>query len=168
MSIFIIIIAFLLLLFGIFGAFFPVIPGPPLSFFGILLISYLTDFTHITFDNLIYLAVIALLITFLDYWLQILSVKIFGGGKHSLIGVIVGLLFGLFIFPPFGVFLGPFFGAYLGALYETDFNFLSSLKIAFGAIVGFISGIIMKISYSIYAFWIALSYLMPSRFDSVI
>ena len=168
MSILIIIIAFLLLFFGILGAFFPVIPGPPLSFFGILLISYLTDFTHITFDNLIYLAVIAFLITFLDYWLQIFSVKIFGGGKHSLIGVIVGLLFGLFIFPPFGVFLGPFFGAYLGALYETDFNFLSSLKIAFGAIVGFISGIIMKISYSIYAFWIALSYLMPSRFESVI
>lgn len=168
MSILIIIIAFLLLFFGILGAFLPVMPGPALSFFGILLISYLTDFTHITFDNLIYLAVIAFLITFLDYWLQILSVKIFGGGKHSLIGVIVGLLFGLFIFPPFGVFLGPFFGAYLGALYETDFNLLSSFKIAFGAIVGFISGIIMKISYSIYAFWIALSYLMPSRFDSVI
>ena len=168
MSILIIIIAFLLLFFGILGAFLPVIPGPTLSFFGVLLISYLTDFTHITFDNLIYLAVIAFLITFLDYWLQILSVKIFGGGKHSLIGVIVGLLLGLFIFPPFGVFLGPFFGAYLGALYETDFNFLSSLKIAFGAIVGFVSGIIMKISYSIYAFWIALSYLMPSRFDSVI
>lgn len=168
MSILIIIIAFLLLFFGILGAFLPVIPGPALSFFGVLLISYLTDFTHITFDNLIYLAVIAFLITFLDYWLQILSVKIFGGGKHSLIGVIVGLFFGLFIFPPFGVFLGPFFGAYLGALYETNFNLLSSLKIAFGAIVGFISGIIMKISYSIYAFWIALSYLMPSRFDSVI
>ena len=160
MSVLIITIAFLLLLFGILGAFLPVLPGPPISFLGLLLISYLYDFTFINLDNLIYFAGIAALITFLDYWLQAYSVKVFGGGKSSLIGVIIGILFGLFILPPFGVVIFPFIGAYLGALYESDFNFFSSLKIAFGALVGFLGGVVMKLAYSIFALWKTLSYLL--------
>ena len=160
MSILIIIIAFLLFFFGILGAFLPILPGPILSFLGLLLISYLHDFTFINFDNLIYFAAIAVLITFLDYWLQAYSVTIFGGGKSSLTGVIIGILFGLFILPPFGVIIFPFIGAYLGALYESDFNFSSSLKIAFGALVGFLGGVVMKLAYSIFALWQTLSYLL--------
>ena len=139
------IIGFLLLFFGILGAFIPFIPGPPVSFLGILLISYLHDFTFINFDNLFYFAVVAGLITFLDYWLQVYSVKIFGGGKFSLIGVIIGI---------------PFVGAYLGALYESDFNLFSSFRIAFGALIGFMGGVVIKISYSIFALCTALSYLI--------
>jgi len=154
------IIGFLLLFFGILGAFIPFIPGPLVSFLGILLISYLHDFTFIIFDNLFYFAVVAGLITFLDYWLQVYSVKIFGGGKFSLIGVIIGILFGLFILPPFGVIICPFVGAYLGALYDSDFNLFSSFRISFGALIGFMGGVVIKISYSIFALWTALSYLI--------
>lgn len=164
MYVLIIIIAFLLLFLGILGAFVPVLPGPPVSFLALLLISYLYDFNFINFDNLIYFAVIAALITFLDYWLQAYSVKIFGGGKSSLTGVIIGIFLGLFVLPPFGVIIFPFIGAYLGALYESDFNFFSSLKIAFGALVGFLGGVVMKLSYSIFALWKVLSYLMPIGF----
>ena len=98
---------------------------------------------------------LVIFVTFLDYYVQIKGVQLFGGGKKSTNGAIIGLIAGLFIFPPFGILIGPFIGALIGALMESDNNLWKSIKIATGAFVGFISGVILKISvcgYIIYYF----------------
>jgi uncharacterized protein YqgC (DUF456 family) len=149
---FVIIISIFFLILGLVGSVLPIVPGPPLSFFGLLLLHSFTSF-NLDGDYLFYFGAFAVIITLLDYWLQIYSVKYFGGGRSSTFGVIIGILFGIFIFPPFGVIVGPFFGAYLGALIESDYDFFKSFKIAIGSLVGFLGGTILKFVYSIICIW---------------
>ena len=133
---------------GLLGAFLPIIPGPLLSFIAILLLHCFTSF-NVPDNLLIYFGLFVVVITFLDYWLQVYSVKIFGGGKAAKVGVVVGIIVGIFI-PPFGVIFGPFIGAYIGALYESDSDVLKSFKVACGAFIGFLGGTVLKVIYSFY------------------
>jgi len=149
---FVIIISIFFLILGMVGSVLPIVPGPPLSFFGLLLLHYFTSF-NLEGDYLFYFGAFAVIITLLDYWLQIYSVKYFGGGRFSTFGVVLGILSGIFIFPPFGVIVGPFFGAYLGALIESDYDFFKSFKIAIGSLFGFLGGTILKFVYSIICIW---------------
>ena len=159
MTILIIIFSIILLILGVLGSILPVIPGPPLSFFGLLLLHFFTPF-EMQKDYLLLFGFSAALITFLDYWLQVYSVKLFGGGRTSTIGVIIGIVLGLFIFPPIGVLVGPFLGAYIGAIIESDFDLLKSFKIAFGSLIGFLGGTILKFVYSIVVIWQYLDFLI--------
>ena len=159
MTILIIIFSIILLILGVLGSILPVIPGPPLSFFGLLLLHFFTPF-EMQKDYLLLFGFSAALITFLDYWLQVYSVKLFGGGRTSTIGVIIGIVLGLFIFPPIGVLVGPFLGAYIGAIIESDFDLLKSFKIAFGSLIGFLGGTILKFIYSIVVIWQYLDFLI--------
>ena len=159
MTILIIIFSIILLILGVLGSILPVIPGPPLSFVGLLLLHVFTPF-EMQKDYLLLFGFSAALITFLDYWLQVYSVKLFGGGRTSTIGVIIGIVLGLFIFPPIGVLVGPFLGAYIGAIIESDFDLLKSFKIAFGSLIGFLGGTILKFVYSIVVIWQYLDFLI--------
>ena len=96
---------------------------------------------------------IVTIVTFLDYWLQIYGVKKAGGGKYAIRGSIIGILLGIFLFPPFGILVGAFIGAFIGAKMETDSN---EIKIAFGAVLGFIAGTILKVCTSVYITYIIL------------
>lgn len=162
MEILIIIISVLLLCLGLLGSFLPIIPGPLLSFIAILLLHCFTCF-NLPDDLLIYFGLFVMVITFLDYWLQVYSVKIFGGGKAAKIGVVVGIIVGIFI-PPFGVIVGPFIGAYIGAVYESDSDLLKSLKVACGALIGFLGGVVLKVSYSFYIIY----YIIEASWDDLI
>ena len=159
MTILIIIFSIILLILGVIGSILPIVPGPPLSFVGLLLLHLFTPFV-MQEDYLFLFGISAALITFLDYWLQVYSVKLFGGGKASTIGVIIGILVGVFIFPPVGVLVGPFLGAYIGAIIESDFDLVKSFKIAFGSLIGFLGGTILKFVYSIVVIWQYLDFLI--------
>ena len=145
----IIIFVILLLIFGLAGCIIPALPGPPISFLGLLLFHLFTSHQMET-DTLWLLAAAVSLITFLDYWLQVYGVKKFGGGKKAINGTILGLIFGLFVFPPFGVIIGPFIGAFIGAKMETKEDSTRAIKIALGALAGFLGGTILKFAVSIY------------------
>jgi len=149
MDILIITIVSLLLLIGLIGCVIPALPGPPISFFGLLFFHFFTSF-YIETDTLWLLGVIVITITFLDYWLQIYGVKKFGGGRKAINGTILGLVLGLLLFPPFGIIIGPFLGAFLGAKMEAKEDTNRAIKIALGALAGFLSGTVLKFSVSIY------------------
>ena len=145
------IIAFvvLLLIIGIAGSIIPVLPGPPISFLGLLIFHFFTSY-QIDVDVLWLLAAAVSIITFLDYWLQVYGVKRFGGCKKAINGTILGLVLGFFIFPPFGVIIGPFIGAFIGARMEVKEDLSSAMKIALGALAGFLGGTLLKFTLSIY------------------
>ena len=145
----IIVLVIILLLIGIIGCIIPVLPGPPISFLGLLILHFFTSYT-IDVETLWLLAAIIFLITFLDYWLQVYGVKKFGGGVKAINGTILGLVLGLLLFPPFGVIIGPFIGAFLGAKMEAKGDTTRAIKIAIGALAGFLGGTILKFSVSIY------------------
>ena len=148
------IIAFVLLILGLLGSIIPGLPGPPLSFIGILLIHFFTG-TQFSTSFLLSWAVIVILVFLLDYFMQVWGVKKFGGGRKATIGTFLGLFMGL-LFPPVGLLIGPFIGAFIGALLEVQDD-TRALKVAIGSFIGFVTGTILKLVVSSVLLYYAIS-----------
>ncbi|MFA9392047.1 MAG: DUF456 domain-containing protein [Prolixibacteraceae bacterium] len=143
MDILLIVFAIIFLLLGLVGCILPVLPGPPLAYVALLLLNF-TSKHQFTSKFLIIWAIIAIVVTILDNMIPIWGTKKFGGSKKAVWGSLVGLLVGLFIFPPFGIIIGPFAGAVIGELMEGK-NTSEALRSGFGAFMGFLGGTLLKI-----------------------
>jgi len=139
MEIVLIVLAFVLLVAGILGAFLPMLPGPPLSFIGLLLMKW-SGYGGFSSTFLWVWAGITVAVTIMDYFLPSLMAKRFGGSRAAAIGSFLGLLVGIFLFPPWGMIIGPFLGAFVGELVHNRTNGEKALKVAFGAFLAFIVG----------------------------
>jgi uncharacterized protein YqgC (DUF456 family) len=146
MTVLILIIAFFFFLVGLLGGFIPGLPGPPLSYLGVLIIHF---FTPTPFSNsfLFTWALVVIAVFVLDYMLQAWGVKKFGGGRKATIGTFAGLFVGLF-FPPIGLLIGPFAGAFIGALSEVNGDNTRAFKVAIGSFIGFVTGTVLKVGVS--------------------
>ena len=144
------IISFLLFLTGIVGSIVPGLPGPFISYVGVLLLYYNIP-TQLTTYNILIMGLFMVICTGGDYVLQIFGVKKLGGGKNAIMGTIIGTIIGLFL-TPIGIVLGALIGAFIGAKSETDDN-IKALKITLGAFIGFILGTTIKLIYTIYLFF---------------
>jgi uncharacterized protein YqgC (DUF456 family) len=128
---------------GILGCVLPIIPGPPLSYLGLLLLHFTEKYQFST-RFLIIWAVITGVVYALDYIIPAWGTKKFGGSKRGVWGSIIGLVIGLFFFPPFGIIIGPFVGAVVGELtVGKDSN--AALKSGFGSFLGFLLGTLLKL-----------------------
>lgn len=134
------------ILLGLIGCIVPVLPGPPLSFIGILLLHF-TRWGNIETNLLIVLAIAASVATALDYILPIWATKKFGGSKRGVWGATIGLVVGIFFFPPIGIIVGPFIGAFVGELTAKNSNHVA-LKSAIGSFIGFLLGTGLKFAVS--------------------
>ena len=131
---------------GIIGCLVPVLPGPPLSFIGLLLLHF-SKFGQLTTTSIIIFAAIAVVVTILDYLVPIWGTKRFGGSKYGTRGATIGLIIGLFLGPA-GIILGPLIGAFTGEmLFRDDGKY--ALKAAFGSLLGFLTGIGLKLAASL-------------------
>ena len=154
MDILLIILGILCLLTGLAGCFLPVLPGPPVSYAGLLLLHF-TDKIHFSTTHLILLVII---VQVLDYVTPMLGTKYSGGGKWGNWGCVIGTIAGLFVFPPWGVLIGPFAGAVIGELLGGKKS-VEAFKAGVGAFVGFLFSVVVKVSvcgYFIYCFVAAL------------
>ena len=134
------------LLISLLGSFIPSLPGPILSYMALLL--YHAFISSVTINHLIWLALLVLFVTFLDYYMQIYGVKKAGGGKFAIRCSLLGIILGLFLFPPLGILFGAFIGAFIGASFEKGER--NNIKIAFGAVWGFVLGTLLKLLTSVY------------------
>jgi uncharacterized protein YqgC (DUF456 family) len=155
MTTLIIIICVVLLLLGLLGCFVPVIPGPPFAYVGLLILSIFTDYK---FEEsfLIQWAGIVIAVTVADFWLQVYGVKKFGGTKKAINGTMIGLFVGIFVPIPFG----PFAGAFIGAYMDEKEDMIKVFKIASGALIGFIGGLVLKLvvcAYLLYEFCLIIT-----------
>jgi uncharacterized protein len=149
--------SFFLILIGIIGCILPVIPGPPLSFLGILLVHF-TKFAHFGTKTLLILGTLALVVTILDFVVPVWGTKKFGGTRAGVWGSTIGLIVGIIIFPMLGIVLGPFgligilagpfFGALIGELIHGQKS-EKAMVAAIGSFIGFLTGTFMKLATSI-------------------
>jgi len=142
-----VLLGIVLLLLGIIGAFLPVLPGPPLGFLGVVVFSFIAR-VEVTGNELFLLGVIALLVTLLDYWFPIYGAKRTGGSRRGMWGAAIGLVIGIFFFPPFGIVFGPFLGALLGE-FSMGRPPNVALKSAFGSLLGLFAGVLVKFFYAV-------------------
>jgi len=133
----------LMMLSGLAGCILPVIPGPPLSYIGILMLHF-TERYQFSTNFLILWAIITVVIYGLDYVIPAWGTKKFGGSKRGVWGSVIGLVIGFFFFPPFGIIIGPFLGAVIGEI-TSGKDTGAALKSGFGSFVGFLTGTILKL-----------------------
>ena len=158
MTTIVIVVCVILLFLGILGCFIPIIPGPPLSFVALLVMTMFTDY-KCEDDFLWQWGAIVVGVTIVDFWLQVYGVKRFGGTKKAINGTMIGLFLGIFAPIPMGFIVGPFVGALVGAYMDEKADLLKVLKIASGALIGFIGGVVLKLIvcvYLVYEFYLLI------------
>ncbi|MBG7630555.1 MAG: DUF456 domain-containing protein, partial [Bacteroidetes bacterium] len=87
---------------------------------------------------------VAVIITIIDYIIPAMGTKKFGGTRYGVIGTMVGLILGLFFFPPLGIIIGPFVGAFIGEMINDSKDSGKALKAAFGSFIGFLTSTFLK------------------------
>lgn len=157
MDIVLLILGFIFMLVGILGSFLPILPGPPISWVGLLLL-HLTKAVPPDSWFLGITAALALVVFGLDYVIPAMGTKKFGGTKYGVIGTTLGLLIALFfpILGPFGIIVWPFVGALAGELLNKA-DGKTATKAAFGSFLGFLTGTFMKFLIAIIYFGLFIS-----------
>ena len=163
MDIFLVIISALFIVSGLFGSVLPIIPGPPLSWLG-LLILHLTKAVQMSSTLLVITAVIAIIIFIMDYMIPAMGAKKFGGSKSGMIGTTIGLIVGLLSPIPGGIIIGPFLGAFIGEMLNKN-NSKTAFKAAIGSFLGFLASTFIKFIVSVIYLGIYISSLWQSKHD---
>ena len=149
-----IILAIILALVGILGSIVPGLAGPPFSWAALLLI-HLSPAAQFSPTFLIVTAVVAVVITLLDYIVPSWSTKHHGGSKAGVWGCNIGLVISLVGLPfgpqgLLGVIIWPFVGALVGELVGGKQS-REALRAAWGAFLGFLTGTGLKLAFAIVA-----------------
>lgn len=142
-----IILGLLLALIGLVGCILPVIPGPPLSFFALIILSYAKNWEPFSSTFLIIMAGLTIVVTILDYVVPASGAKKYGASKLGIWGSIIGMLFGLFFFPPWGMLIGAIGGALAGEL-AAGKEGKKALRAGWGVFVGNMVSIGLKLAFS--------------------
>ena len=132
-----IISGFLCLIAGLIGAIAPMMPGSILSLFGLLLIHW-TGTYQVPTTWIVVFIILVVLANIVDYYLPIWWTKKYGGTKAGVTGSTIGMIAGLFVFPPFGMILWPFVGAFIGEYMAAEGTGDKALKSARWSFVGFL------------------------------
>lgn len=143
MTIFLWILATLLVLAGIAGTVLPVLPGVPLVFFGLVTAAWIDDFQRVGWGVLAFLAVVTVLTQLVDLLATARGAQKMGAGRTALLGGTIGLVVGLFFGLP-GLIAGPFLGAFLGE-YLVKGDLRQSGKSGFGTWLGLLCGVVLKV-----------------------
>lgn len=140
---FLLVLGIVLLLIGLVGCVLPILPGPPISFIGLLLLQF-SRFADYSLNFMILMGGIAILVSAADYVVPVWGTKKMGGSKAGIWGAALGLFVGIFFFPPIGLIIGPLVGAILAELIQGE-NFQKSFRAGMGSLLGFMLGIGLKL-----------------------
>ena len=149
MSIVIIILAVLAGIIGIAGSILPGLPGPPISWAGLLILYIWGNGTNaagnpMTTKFLLIWLAITIVVCIIDYVVPAYFTRITGGSKAAGRGAIIGLIVGMFV-PPVGIILGTLGGAFLAEFLVSRKDGWESTKSAIGALLGFFFGTGIKL-----------------------
>jgi len=148
MSTALIVFAVILGIVGIIGSIVPGLPGPPISWIGLLLGFFgrrmAESDNEITLTCLLVWLAITIIVTIVDYILPAKFTKLTGGTKAGSWGAMIGLLVGV-IFTYIGMIAGCFLGALIGELAFGKKEAGASFKSALGAFAGVMAGTGIKL-----------------------
>lgn len=143
MEYFLLIAGFICMIVGLLGSFLPVLPGPPISWVGLLLL-YLTKAVPNDYWLLGITLAVAVIVGILDYVIPAQGTRRFGGSSYGVWGTNIGLIAGLIAPIPFGVIIGPFLGAFIGELIYDSQDHKRAMKAATGSFIGFLASTFVK------------------------
>ena len=162
METFLLTMAVILGLVGILGSVLPGLPGPPLSWLGLLCL-YFTSGVNAAGEPmsrtfLFVWLIITILVSIVDYIVPAWFTKLTGGSKYAGWGAIAGLFIGMIV-PPVGMIFGALLGAFLAEYIFASKAAVDAVSSAFGALLGFLAGTGLKLIASGIMFWYIIVYL---------
>lgn len=137
------IITIVLFIAGLAGSALPFLPGPPLSWAGLLLYGIYTDFAQVSLNWIIAFGVITAIILLIDAFAPVLGAKGYKASRFSILLSIIGMILGPFVLGPFGIVIGPFVGSFVGEMIVHR-NQEKAFRVAWGSLVGFFAGTFLK------------------------
>lgn len=162
MDIFLLTIGFICMLVGILGSFLPVLPGPSISWLGLVLL-YFTNAVPANYWILGSTLCLTIVITVLDYVIPAKGTRHFGGSSYGIWGTNIGLIVGIFAPIPFGFIIGPFLGALIGELIYDYKDHNRALKAATGSFFGFLASSFMKFVVCVVYFGLFIWIMWPYK-----
>lgn len=142
-----IVIGGIFVLVGIAGCVLPILPGPILSFVGLLLLALINHFSPpLTPTLVVVMAILTVVVTIGDYIIPLWGAKRYGTSKWGIWGSVAGMAIGLF-FSPFGMLLGALIGA-VAVEWLVQKEKGKAFKAGWGVIVGSLLGAVLKLGVS--------------------
>lgn len=151
MTILLIILGALCLLTGLVGCVVPVLPGPPISYVGLLLLHFTKEYDF-SMTLLLVLLALVIVVTVLDFVIPMIGSKYMGAGKWGSIGGFIGTIVGLFfvsVSMGLSLIVAPFLGAFLGEK-ASGKSWDEALIAGIGSFLGFVVGTLLKIILCLY------------------
>ena len=147
-----ILLGIILFIIAYIGCIVPALPGPPFAFLALLLLE-ITESSAFTQGFLITMGLITAGMYLLDYFLPLMGAKMFKASKQGIWFSIIGMIIGLFFFPPFGMIFGLLLGAIIGELIAGKAK-AEALKIGIVTFIFSLLAIFLKITLiSVMAFY---------------
>jgi len=147
-----IVIAIILAIIGIIGSIVPGLPGPPLSWIGLLMAFFgrniADNANKITVTCLIIWLAITVIVSILDYTIPAKFTKLAGGTKAGSNGALIGMIIGIFL-TPIGMIPCSLAGAFLAEMFQENKSAADAFKSALGTFLGFLVGTGMKLITSV-------------------
>ncbi|MFM1807674.1 MAG: hypothetical protein RLZZ242_399 [Bacteroidota bacterium] len=153
MDLLLIILGSFLLIVGIIGCFVPVIPGPIIAYFALLVLKLSATYSIGTTWLWVF-GILAVSVSIIDNVIPVYTTKRFGGSRAGTIGSLVGLVVGLLFFPPVGFLFGPLLGAFAGELYVHQSDMKAAARAALGALLGVLAGSLLKLALVLWMAWV--------------
>ncbi|MEK8132457.1 DUF456 domain-containing protein [Paenibacillus filicis] len=138
------IIVIVLFVVGMAGAVYPVLPGALAIYGAYFVYGFMIGFKPFGLWFWLIQTTLVVVLMIADYLVSAIGVKKFGGHRASVIGSTIGLIAGPFVIPVVGLIAGPFLGAVIGELIVGT-PIRQSLRAGLGALVGFFSGLVVKV-----------------------
>ena len=132
---------------GLLGAVFPIMPGPPLVFAGLWLGAFADHYRHVGTPTLILIAVLGCIGIALDFIAGAFGARRVGASPQAVTGAMLGAVVGVFFGIP-GLILGPFVGAVLGEL-RARRSLEQAAASGLGTWLGLLLGAIAKFALSL-------------------
>ena len=126
------------------GCILPMLPGPPLSYVGMLLLQW-SGYAHLSTTSLIVWGVVTIVVCVIDFFLTPWMTRRFGGSNGGSWGAVVGLVVGMFLPWPAGPLLCPFIGALIGELIMGANDLKRATHAAWGSFLSFFAGTGIKL-----------------------
>lgn len=140
------VLAIVLVIGGLVGAIYPMLPGPPMVFAGLWLGAYADQYQHAGFKTLVLIGVLGGIAVLLDFVAASFGAKRVGASPMAITGATLGTLVGLFFGIP-GLLFGPFLGAMAGELYAQQ-SLHQATRSGLGTWLGLFLGTIAKLALS--------------------
>ena len=141
-------LAGILMVLGLLGCILPSLPGPPLSYVGLVILALFRHFAPpLSPTPVIALGLVTLGAALLDQLIPFLGAKHFGTSHWGLWGSVAGMVIGFVFFSPFGLFVGALLGA-VAAEYLARRWMALALKAGWGVLLGIFAGTAIKLGTS--------------------